>query len=77
MLVGKGFQYFKLFYIVFLYFMIVVFMYLKKKLYDFLLKFFVYQEYKDEILYLGRKGKKLFCIYILIIFLNFYEYKIF
>lgn len=47
MLVGKGFQYFKLFYIVFLYFMIV----------DFLLKFFVYQEYKDEILYLGRKGK--------------------
>lgn len=59
MLVGKGFQYFKLFYIVFLYFMIVVFMYLKKKLYviDFLLKFFVYQEYKDEILYLGRKGK--------------------
>lgn len=57
MLVGKGFQYFKLFNIVFLYFMIVVFMYLKKKLYDFLLKFFVYQEYKDEILYLGRKGK--------------------
>lgn len=57
MLVGKGFQYIKLFYIVFLYFMIVVFMYLKKKLYDFLLKFFVYQEYKDEILYLGRKGK--------------------
>lgn len=57
MLVGKGFQYFKLFYIVFLYFMIVVFMYLKKKLYDFLLKLFVYQEYKDEILYLGRKGK--------------------
>lgn len=70
MLVGKGFQYFKLFYIVFLYFMIVVFMYLKKKLYviDFLLKFFVYQEYKDEILYLGRKGKYLFCIYILVIF---------
>lgn len=57
MLVGKGFQYIKLFYIVFLYFMIVVFMYLKKKIYDFLLKFFVYQEYKDEILYLGRKGK--------------------
>lgn len=58
MLVGKGFQYFKLFYIVFLYFMIVVFMYLKKNyVIDFLLKFFVYQEYKDEILYLGRKGK--------------------
>lgn len=34
MLVGKGFQYFKLFYIVFLYFMIV-----EKKLYDFLLIF--------------------------------------
>lgn len=58
MLVGKGFQYFKLFYIVFLYFMIVVFMYLKKNyVIDFLLKLFVYQEYKDEILYLGRKGK--------------------
>lgn len=58
MLVGKGFQYFKLFYIVFLYFMIVVFMYLKKNyVIDFLLKFFVYQEFKDEILYLGRKGK--------------------
>lgn len=39
MLVGKGFQYFKLFYIVFLYFMIVVFMYLKKNYMIFCKKF--------------------------------------